>query len=369
MSEAEEAFDNGSLEDFNHIVTDNIDYEAVESRGHLGIEQILAFVPQALSFLKNGLIQEDLKKDVMNIIEKHAEEYEKWLQQPYYERYGLLMPLLADYCRGKMSLEFVFFLKYFFFNDDEVLDRMFLAMNSEDRDSRMNMELVKAVSNYPDPEFAKKVDERYKEFKKYNGGGLDFVFFDPNRKERMPLPTNDEEIDPVLEVVSGLIKEPRKALPEDYHLKKWIFEGEQDKSCLKLKGKIIEKKDRRFCILLNAMAKLGYVEDTKENLQRMAIALSGFGGKKTEDKVKLLNKQKEGDASRAIWYLVSKIVLGSESEGKRKRGVKYGSKYDKAKGLFYFEDPKEQENFMKKSRNPDRAKNNIKVLLNMLYGI
>lgn len=129
------------------------------------------------------------------------------------------------------------------------------------------------------------------------------------------------------------------------------------------------KGGRKYCVLLNAMAKLGYVEDNEDNLKRMAQALSNFGNEGNKP-VMLLMMDKKGTTSRAIWYLLQEIVDDSTSEGKREKGEDYGSKYTIATNLFHFLDWDEQnyfENTNPNSRNLGRAKEDIKSLLKIIY--
>ena len=294
-------------------------------------------------------------------VKSHEKEYNRWrkserLQRSKYRTYSIAEYMLVE----KISLEGLFSI-YDSLTVD-FFDYLFRTMNSDQSVMQLNQDIVDKINKFPNPRLAEIANERYKEYRKWSRDCLDFEF----KSVHPQVDSSRANDNPVLKEVEFLANNSAKRLPEGYLLKKWPLEGEQDESCLKLNNKI-PKSSRKFCILINAMAKLGYVEDTKENLERMAIALSGFGGPMTEGQVKLLKKNKKGVTSKAIWFLMSKIVEGSKSEGKRQTGEKYGSKYDKAKELFYFEDPKEQENFMTKSRNPDRAEDDIKCLVNCLY--
>lgn len=319
--------------------------------------------------VSDPLVQEEVSDEDIDSVYKsltsckmsHKIEYKKWREMDRLQRTKYRCFSIADMYRQKVSLELLFSL-YDCYSVD-FFDYMFRAMNSEKSVMQTNQDLVDNINKFPNPRLAEIANERYKEYRKWSRDCLDFEF----KSVHPQVDSSRANDNPVLKEVEFLANNSAKRLPEGYLLKKWPLEGEQDESCLKLNDDKKLKSSRKFCILINAMAKLGYVEDTKENLERMAMALSGFGVNKSMDQVKLLKKNDEGVASRAIWYLLEKIVAGSKPKGKRVKGGKYGSKFDKAKELFYFEDPKEQENFMTKSRNPDRAEDDIKCLVNCLY--
>ncbi len=259
----------------------------------------------------------------------------------------------------------------------DLFDYLFKAMNSDLRVKLINQDIVDKINKFPNPRLAEIANERYKEYRKWSRDCLDFEF-----KSVVPkIELVGEKHANVLDEVAELISDKSLTLPVNYNFRdeKWFSqEMVTDVPCMHLKssiksedGRNKSEDGRKFCILLNAMAKLGYIEDNEENLKRMAQALSGFGNEGYKP-VMLRKRNGKGTTSRAIWFLLQEIVDNSTPEGKREKGEDYGSKYAIVTNLFNFRDWDEQNYFEKtnpNSRNPGRAKEDIKRLLKIIYGL
>ena len=296
----------------------------------------------------------------------YAKEYNSWRKLERLQRSNYKMSSLTDILyRGKLSLEYLFSLYDYFVVD--LFDYLFKAMNSDLRVKLINQDIVDKINKFPNPRLAEIANERYKEYRKWSRDCLDFEF-----KSVVPkIELVGEKHANVLDEVEELISDKSLTLPENYSFRdeKWFSqEMVTDVPCMHLKSSIKRRGGRKFCILLNAMAKLGYIEDNEENLKRMAQALSGFGNEGYKP-VMLLMRDKEGTTSRAIWYLLQEIVADSTPEGIREKGKDYGSKYKTAIRLFHFRDLEEQNYVETTSRNPGQAKDDIKCLLKIIYGV
>lgn len=316
----------------------------------------------------------DLFYKVLSICRiSYAKEYNSWRKLDRLQRSKYRMSSLADILyREKLSLEFMFSLYDYFLAD--FFDYLFRAMNSQLSVMLINQDLVDNINKFSNPRLAEIANERYKEYKKWDRNCLDLEFKSIHPKIELV----GEKHANVLDEVAELISDKSLTLPENYSFRdeKWFSqEMVSDVPCMHLKssiksedGRNKSEDGRKFCILLNAMAKLGYIEDNEENLKRMAQALSGFGNEGYKP-VMLLMRDKKGTTSRAIWYLLQEIVDDSTPEGIREKGKDYGSKYKTAIRLFHFRDREEQNYFETTSRNPGRAKEDIKCLLKIIYGL
>lgn len=126
-------------------------------------------------------------------IKKHETEYWEWRT----ENAGLTRRKTAiisriDSLHGRFSLQYVFY-KYYILVEGHILDKMFNAMNEETSDGNFNKLLVEAVRNFPDPQFAIEVNERYKEYKRYNPGCIDLPFVDQDAEPKLMAPLNRQE--------------------------------------------------------------------------------------------------------------------------------------------------------------------------------
>ncbi len=299
----------------------------------------------------------------------YAKEYNSWRKLDRLQRSKYRISSLADILyREKLSLEFMFSLYDYFLAD--FFEYLFRAMNSQLSVMLINQDLVDKINKFPNPRLAEIANERYKEYKKWSRDCLDFEFKPVHPKIELV----GDKYAIVLDEVAELISDKSLTLPENYNFKdeKWFSqEMVSDVPCLHLKSSINYEDGRRFCILLNAMAKLGYVEDNEENLKLMAQALSGFGNEGYKP-VMLRKRNGKGTTSRAIWFLLQEIIEDPKSTGIREKGKDYGSKYAIAKNLFYFRDWEEQNYFTetkRNSRNPGQAKDDIKCLLKIIYGL
>ena len=132
-------------------------------------------------------------------IKKYEKEYREWKT----ENAGLkgrktAIISIFDFIIGRYSLQRLFYIYYLV--EGHFLDKMFYAMNAETYDGDFNRLLVEAVRNYPDPQFALEVNERYKEYKRYNPGCIDFPFVDQNAEPKhiappSPIEDNTHHID------------------------------------------------------------------------------------------------------------------------------------------------------------------------------
>lgn len=306
----------------------------------------------------------------------YAKEYNSWRKLDRLQRSKYRMSSSADILyREKLSLEGVFSFYDSFIVD--FFDYLFRAMNSKLSVMKMNQDIVDKINKFPNPRLAEIANERYKEYRKWDRNCLDLEFKSIHPK----IEQVGEKHANVLDEVAELISDKSLTLPENYSFRdeKWFSqEMVSDVPCMHLKssiksedGRNKSEDGRKFCILLNAMAKLGYVEDNEENLKLMAQALSGFGNEGYKP-VMLRKRNGTGTTSRAIWFLLQEIVDFSTPEGKREKGEDYGSKYEIAKNLFNFRDWDEQNYFTKterNSRNPGQAKEDIKSLLKIIYDI
>lgn len=191
------------------------------------------------------------------------------------------------------------------------------------------------------------------------------------------------DTNPIWDVIDEfLFDENAFVLPEYFKFKDfdWPINHDSNSDCESLKPEIKEQGKVRFCILINALAKLGYVKDEEANLSLLAYALSGCSKSYsvTEGKVMLLpttNGRTQNVTSKAIWYLVSKVCKDANlPNAPRSEGSDCGSKYKKAAYLMGYENSNSQEQKYfeshKVSTNDcDRADDNIKHLLNQLYAI
>ena len=126
-------------------------------------------------------------------VKKHETEYLEWKT----ENAGIkgrktAFFSIVDLLMGRFSLHFLFYL-YYCYVEGRVLDNMFYAMNEETSDGNFNKLLVEAVRNYPDPQFAIEVNERYKEYKRYNPGCIDLPFVDQDAEPKLMVSTNPFE--------------------------------------------------------------------------------------------------------------------------------------------------------------------------------
>ena len=126
-------------------------------------------------------------------IKKHETEYKEWKTG----NAGLKGRKTAfisniDFVIGRFSLQRLFYL-YYNYVEGHILDMMFYAMNAETSDGDLNKQLVEAVRNYPDPQFAIEVNERYKEYKRYNPGCIDLPFVDQDAEPKLMASTNPFE--------------------------------------------------------------------------------------------------------------------------------------------------------------------------------
>ena len=126
-------------------------------------------------------------------VKKHETEYLEWKT----ENAGIKWRKTAfisiiDFGIGRFSLHFLFYL-YYSFVEGRVLDNLFYAINEETSDGDLNKLLVEAVRNYPDPQFAIEVNERYKEYKRYNPGCIDLPFVDQDAEPKLMAPPNRQE--------------------------------------------------------------------------------------------------------------------------------------------------------------------------------
>lgn len=330
--------------------------------------------------VSDPLVQEEVSDEDIDSVYKsltsckmsHKIEYKKWREMDRLQRTKYRCFSIADMYRQKVSLELLFSL--YDCHSVDFFDYMFRAMNSEKSVMQTNQDLVDNINKFPNPRLAEIANERYKEYRKWSRDCLDFEF-----KPVVPkIELVGEKHANVLDEVAELISDKSLTLPENYCFRdeKWFSqEMVTDVPCMHLKssiksedGRNKSEDGRKFCILLNAMAKLGYIEDNEENLKRMAQALSGFGNEGYKP-VMLLMRDKEGTTSRAIWYLLQEIVADSTPEGIREKGKDYGSKYKTAIRLFHFRDLEEQNYFETTSRNPGQAKEDIKSLLKIIYDI
>ena len=355
--------------------------------------------------VSDPLVQEEVSDEDIDSVYKsltsckmsHKIEYKKWREMDRLQRTKYRCFSIADMYRQKVSLELLFSL-YDCYSVD-FFDYMFRAMNSEKSVMQTNQDLVDNINKFPNPRLAEIANERYKEYKKWDRNCLDLEFKSIHPEIKMDSETQTSVLDEVAELTSGkfltlpenhkrvllevaeLISDKSLMLPENYSFRdeKWFSqEMVTDVPCMHLKssiksedGRNKSEDGRKFCILLNAMAKLGYIEDNEENLKLMAQALSGFGNEGYKP-VMLRKRNGKGTTSRAIWFLLQEIVDFSTPEGKREKGEDYGSKYEIAKNLFNFRDWDEQNYFTKterNSRNPGHAKEDIKRLLKIIYDI
>lgn len=126
------------------------------------------------------------------IVKAYEKEYRKWERQPYLQRQLSSIRCKIDEGRGRITLEWVFS-HYYQYENNEIIEKMFYAMNSDICDYKLNKELVEAVRNHPDPHFAVQVNEHYNEYKKYNKNCIDFPFVDPTRYvEPQKIPVMDK---------------------------------------------------------------------------------------------------------------------------------------------------------------------------------
>jgi len=126
-------------------------------------------------------------------VKKHETEYLEWKT----ENAGIkgrktAFLSIVDYLIGRFSLHYLFYL-YYCFVEGRVLDNMYYAMNEETSDGNFNKLLVEAVRNFPDPQFAIEVNERYKEYKRYNPGCIDLPFVDQDAEPKLMAPLNRQE--------------------------------------------------------------------------------------------------------------------------------------------------------------------------------
>ncbi len=121
----------------------------------------------------------DCNQYIISCIKKYRNEYEEWQKKNYLQRKELSYRSVLDYVRGIFSLELVFTIYDRLFNN-EGMEKMFMAMNSDTSDTHLNKEIVEAVKAYPDPHFAEQVVMHYNKYKMYcSQHCADFPFVDP----------------------------------------------------------------------------------------------------------------------------------------------------------------------------------------------
>ena len=147
---------------------------------------------------KTGTINQENANSYVHLLEycvkRHETEYREWKT----ENVGLKGRKTAiiskiDFVIGRFSLQRLFYL-YYIYVEGHILDKMFTAMNEEKSDGDLNKQLVEAVRNYPDPQFAIEVNERYKDYKRYNPRCIDLPFVDQDAvSKRMVSPSSHED--------------------------------------------------------------------------------------------------------------------------------------------------------------------------------
>ena len=177
-------FESNSLEDFQFQIISNPFWEDQENATH----EIPNLYVHLLEYC----------------IKKHETEYREWKT----ENAGLKGRKTAiisniDFVIGRFSLQRLFYL-YYIFVEGHILDKMFYAMNAETSDGDFNRLLVETVRNFPDPQFALEVNERYKEYKRYNPGCIDLPFVDQDAETKlMASPSPIESDTPHIDVRLG----------------------------------------------------------------------------------------------------------------------------------------------------------------------
>lgn len=100
-----------------------------------------------------------------------------------------------------------------------------------------------------------------------------------------------------------------------------------------------------FCIFVNSLANIGYLENTEENLQRFVFRLTGRTLKDREQMkdskavVKLLSSpygKGTNQTSKALWYIIRSICDTANNGGSRQKIESKGSVYEKSTKLFAF---------------------------------
>jgi len=136
-------------------------------------------------------------------MKKHETEYKEWVNNDIIKRRRLTFTAIFDCLFGRFNLHIMFYL-YYRLVEGHLLDQMFYAMNAETSDGDLNKQLVEAVRNYPDPQFAIEVNERYKDYKRYNPGCIDLPFVDQDAETKlMASPSPIESDTPHIDVRLG----------------------------------------------------------------------------------------------------------------------------------------------------------------------
>lgn len=115
-----------------------------------------------------------------------------------------------------------------------------------------------------------------------------------------------------------------------------------------------------FCIFVNSLANIGYLENTEENLQRFVFRLTGRTLKDREQMkdskavVKLLSSQYDkgsNQTSKALWYIIKSICDTANNGGSRQKIKSKGSVYEKSTKLFAFSSDEAEQNWFTDENN------------------